>query len=602
MSVLAPTVESRTGDELHSGIDNEQKIEAGRLFAHFDKLNLPQPFEIEYLENAAKRFASLNDFLTLVPSRPLLQNFATSIWEFANGVDTLKSYPWNISIPVADLCNARCTFCTSWLDGRKVLDLDQLELFEPVLRRAMFIGLVGHGEPLAHPRFDELCERLQPMLDPLSTCYTITNGALLDKWRDLLRRINLCSYSVSLNAATAETHDEVMGLGRDAFPRIIESIADLTKPTNQPGRLNNNVYITMVVTKQNIAEIPAFIALGNSLGVTGIWLRSLLPQSNLISGLNYHLLPPSEHPEFERLRRAAVDAITASRVPVQADPAMWDKPIFSTTLEREIREKPPAIIPREQALRDRDLRRRNMYLYEQPKGTFRGQPVAGGTVSEVKWSNGRLHVVTPKSDGAYAASVNVTYPADTNSHRLTVKVDADCRSGALGLALLDVEKNSWLTRVHLPAGARRTVSLETLSVGQPVKLVILNGGSDLTAASGSIGEVRIQVEGIGQSLPIDWTTLVVHNSADTLDDGTNPLGRVPRFACKAVYYNLYINELFYRMNPCCYLQRVPGYEEIRFDGSIDFMEAWNSPGMVALREHLRDGPLFGACVRCPEKW
>ena len=477
-------------------------------------------------------------------------------------------------------------------------------MFEPVLKRAMFVGLVGHGEPLAHPRFGELCERLQTMLGPLSSCYTITNGALLDKWHDRLDHINLRSFSVSLNAATAETHDEIMGLGPDAFPRIVDSIARLKKASDRPGAIKNNVYITMVVTKQNVAEIPAFIELGNNLGVTEIWLRSLLPQAELVSGLNYHLLPPYDHPKFERLRQAGVDAIAASRVPVQADPGMWSKPIFSAALERQIRENPPAQVSRQQALRDRDLRRRNVHLYDQERGGFRGQRIAEGAFSQVKWANGRLHVVTPKSEGAYAASVNITYPADTGSHRLTVKVEAECQSGLLALGLLDVEKNTWLQREQLLAGLKQTVSLETQASGQPIQLVIFNGAGDLVSTIGSVGDVRIEAEGIGQSLPIDWGQLTVHNSysLDTLDDGTNPLGRVPRFACKAVYYNLYINEMFYRMNPCCYLQRVPGYEEVRFDGSIDFMEAWNSPGMVALRRHLRDGPLFGACMRCPEKW
>lgn len=434
--------------------------------------HLPQQFQIEILEKVAKQSESLNEFLTLVPPRPILQNLATSIWEFAKGAATLTSYPWNVSVPVADLCNARCTFCTSWLEGRKVLDLEQLQIFEPILKRAIFIGLVGHGEPLAHPRFEELCARLQALLDPFAVCYTITNGVFLEKLRDAIDRINLCSFSVSLNAATAETHDEIMGLGQEAFPRILDSIAHLVaipdsrRPPERPAP-RNNVYITMVVTKQNIGEIPAFIALGNSLGVTGIWLRSLLPQTNLISGLNYHLLPPYDHPDFEKLRRSAVDAIKGSQVPVQADPVMWSKPIFTATLDRHIKEQPPAIVSRQQALSDRDLRGRNIHLYEQPKGIFRGQ---------------------------------------------------------------------------------------------------------------------------------------LSNSSRVIDDDANPLGRVPRFACKAVYYNLYINELFYRMNPCCYLQHVPGYEEVRFDGTLDFMDAWNSPAMVALRQHLRDGPLYGACMRCPEKW
>ena len=89
---------------------------------------------------------------------------------------------------------------------------------------------------------------------------------------------------------------------------------------------------------------------------------------------------------------------------------------------------------------------------------------------------------------------------------------------------------------------------------------------------------------------------------DPLEDGSNPMNRHPRFACKAVYYNLYINELFFRLNPCCFMQQVPGFEEVRFNGGYDFFEAWNSPGMVELRGRLAHGPLFGACKRCPGKW
>src|SRR5262249_36740871 len=92
------------------------------------------------------------------------------------------------------------------------------------------------------------------------------------------------------------------------------------------------------------------------------------------------------------------------------------------------------------------------------------------------------------------------------------------------------------------------------------------------------------------------------DAPDDLDDGTNPLGRTPRFACKAVYYKLFVTELFYRMHPCCYMVNVPVQEEVRLRAGRDFMDAWNSPAMVTLRRRLQQGPLYGACRRCPEKW
>lgn len=399
-------------------------------------------------------------------NNPSLQNFALSVWEKVHGQTQLESFPWNITIPVADLCNARCNFCTSWLEGRKVIELEQLDLFEEVLRRALFIGLVGHGEPLAHPRFDAICDRLESFLGRPSSCYTITNGALLQKWRDRLPKINLHSYSISLNAATAETHHAIMGLGEDAFPRIVESIGELTA-TKSRGVLNNNVYITMVVTKDNIAEVPKFIELGNKLRVTQIVIRSLLPQAHLIPGLNYHLLPPYEHPDFDKLRRNAFAARYHSSVPVEIDPGSWSNPIFTPEVASYIAASPPDIVERSQALRDRESRTRNDHLYATPARSFLGQ-------------------------------------ADTSAR-------------------------------------------DEYAFG-------------------------------------------------------NPYERTPPYSCKAPYYNLFINEMFFRMVPCCFIQNVPGHQEIRFDGSFEFMEAWNSPAMMNLRSTLQDGPLYGACKRCPERW
>jgi hypothetical protein len=52
------------------------------------------------------------------------------------------------------------------------------------------------------------------------------------------------------------------------------------------------VTITMVVTRQNLHEIPAFIELGNAIGSNLDSPPQLLPQPDVVQGLNYHDLPP----------------------------------------------------------------------------------------------------------------------------------------------------------------------------------------------------------------------------------------------------------------------------------------------------------------------
>jgi pyruvate-formate lyase-activating enzyme len=445
------------------------QIELREFFDHvsYHNFRLDQA-GLDELENKI-RALSLEQVTAFFPFDPWGTNFLTNLWEYTHGVAELNSYPWNISLPVADVCNARCTFCTSWLEGREILDLKQLDRFTSVLRNAVYVGLVGHGEPMAHPEFDILCTKLAGVLDRRAQCYTITNGFFLEKWRDHLETINLHSYSISLNAATPETHDAVMGLGLEAFRKIVSSLEHLVDLSRRKG-LGLQIFITLVVTQQNIHEIPAFIELGNRLGVTGVWLRTLLPQAGLLSGLNYHVLPPYLHPEFPLLLEQAREAIAASRVPVQADPDVWKNRLFSPQTEELIEIHPPPTVSREEGLRLKEVRDTAARLYDMP--VTKGLPLAPGSQGTI----------------------------------------------------------------------------------------------------------------------------------DPLEDGLNPMNRYPRFACKAVYYNLYINEFFFRLNPCCYIQQIPGFEEIRFDGSYDFLNAWNSPAMIELRRRLNHGPLFGACKRCPEKW
>jgi Radical SAM superfamily len=560
------------------------------------------PEQLARLEQGVAKL-DRTDIEGLFPHDPWVQNLLLNVWEWAVGAAELTSYPWNVSLPVADVCNARCVFCTSWLEGKEVLKLEQVDRFAEVIRHAIYLGLVGHGEPMSHPRFPELCDKLAALLDPRASSYTITNGYFLEKWFEHLKRINVCSYSISLNAATAKMHDEIMGLGPHAFDQIIESIGHLVRVRDRRGK-PLNVYITLVVTRQNIHQVPAFVGLGNRLGVTGIWLRSLLPQPGLVPGLNYHLLPPTEHPDFQRLRDEAVAAIRSSQVPVQADPATWETEVFDPGTRARISKDPPRVVSRLEAGRDRDIRRRNDYLYAPARRTLRGMPQPADTFTRVEWQAGALAVTTSSKQWDWAVSIPVVLPENSDGPG-RVDVDVAVSRGTVTVGLAHPGTGDWIDRCFDVEG-ERTVRLQFPGGLRAFDVALDNaaeGGVSSIARVESVG-VRLGAEGqeplAGEV--IIWAGLRVWNAADPLDDGLNPLDRHPRFACRAVYYNLYINEMYYRMNPCCYMQAVPGFDEVHFDGSVGFREAWNAPAMVALRTRLRDGPLFGACKRCPEKW
>jgi pyruvate-formate lyase-activating enzyme len=395
---------------------------------------------------------------------PFYRNLFLNLWEYEHGETVLESYPCDVSLPIADICNARCTFCTSWLEGKRMLRLAELDAFEDVIRHAAVIGLAGHGEPLVHPELSAILDRLAAWLDPRAQCYVITNGVHLARYRDRLLAARVKSFGISLNAATAATHDTVMGLGAGAFGEVLESIRALVA-LRDAGHRSVAVTISMVLTADNIAEAAAFVRLGASLGVDKIQLKTLAGAGGIVPGLNYHLLPPYRHPDYPRHKAEAVAAIAASPVLVTADPASWDTKVFPEEVERRFAADPPRVVSRREALAD---------------------PVV---------------------------------------------------------------------RAHYEAQDK---------LGER-----------------SRGEL---IEAVDDR------------------DGTNPYGRAPRFACRAPYHHLYINDFSYNMSPCCYMGRVPGHKPIICDGSGDFFTAWNSPAMVSLRARLRDGPLYDMCTKCPGAW
>ncbi|WP_161957948.1 radical SAM protein [Azospirillum palustre] len=274
-------------------------------------------------------------------------NYLLNRWEYAHRKISLQTYPWQIYLPISDSCNARCEFCTSWLGRSKYMTAANVQDFSQVLANAKCIDLCGYGEPLSNPEFEDIVHQLDGCVDPRCQFTLFTNGALLHRWVDRLLGLGVNIFNISINAATAATHDAVMGLGPKTFDRILDSIRYLVSKQKSLGIL---VFVSFVPTSTNMHEAADFIRLFDEIGVSGIFMRVLQHMDTLPPGLNYHTLSPVLRPDFEEEKQRAVEAIAQCRCDVYASPENWSLPILPPSVVEEAAAHPPALLSRSMAL------------------------------------------------------------------------------------------------------------------------------------------------------------------------------------------------------------------------------------------------------------
>ena len=171
-------------------------------------------------------------------------------------------------------CNLRCRHC--WLapkyqsseSSKGSLDFS---LFREILEQARPLGLTSvkftGGEPLLHPRFDELLELIQAAdLGLLME----TNGVLVTPAlaRNLARG-KTPAISVSLDGVDAATHEWVRGVP-GSFQRALEGMRHLVRAGLHPQ-------IIFTVMRANKEQMPAVVRLAEELGAGSIKFNILQP-------------------------------------------------------------------------------------------------------------------------------------------------------------------------------------------------------------------------------------------------------------------------------------------------------------------------------------
>lgn len=172
--------------------------------------------------------------------------------------DRLAALPLAI-VYLTDRCNSRCVTCDYWKYGQTNLPMERAQALAPQLKALGTQAiLLSGGEPLLHPQWAEVAERLRAGSG--ARLWLLTAGLSLHK--HAARVVELCDrITISLDGATPETYRAIRGV--DAFEAVS---AGLLAVVGQGAQ----VTLRCTVQRANFRELPALVRLAHQLGVAQI--------------------------------------------------------------------------------------------------------------------------------------------------------------------------------------------------------------------------------------------------------------------------------------------------------------------------------------------
>jgi MoaA/NifB/PqqE/SkfB family radical SAM enzyme len=194
------------------------------------------------------------------------------------GKTELTSYPINLGIDLFAKCNMKppCVYCLwdwtkEWEEGHIETVVDERTFVEygPFFQSARLLINCSIGEPLLHPRFEQIleyCTKHNKIME------ISTNGQAFTE-RTIRALVGKPVYLyISLDAATKETYAKIRN---DRWESIIPKLALLSEEREKKGHLPkiHMVFIPMRVNKDDLEE---YFKLCQKIGADTLILRPLL--------------------------------------------------------------------------------------------------------------------------------------------------------------------------------------------------------------------------------------------------------------------------------------------------------------------------------------
>lgn len=217
--------------------------------------------------------------------------------------------PTLCTLYMTDKCNYKCAFCNRQYDNiSSSKDMNE-DIVNIVLEKFPTVNgfcLCGFGETFLNKDIFKIISLLKSKNKYVGV---ISNGSLIKSKIEAIKNNPPDYISISLNAHTQEEHETITKT--KTWNDVLEGIAVLLK-------INIPIYISYVVTTENINKVPDFLKFVKTLGIKVVHLHNVLPHSDDETFWKLVLQKEHEHVlnEYQKLPEADI---------VQKWPTLIDK-------------------------------------------------------------------------------------------------------------------------------------------------------------------------------------------------------------------------------------------------------------------------------------
>ncbi|HSO37006.1 MAG TPA: alpha-amylase family glycosyl hydrolase [Labilithrix sp.] len=202
--------------------------------------------------------------------------------ELTDGRTVLEGRPARFFFSVTERCNLRCGHCITHAPeltesgAARTMTPAVLDALRDDLGLADYFAFVHGGESLTTPALFDVLQAIREVrgAEPY-VAHLLTNGMLLSlRNAERLVRAGVSSIAVSLDGATAGTNDAIRSGG--SLARVRANLEDVVAWRRGEG-VDLRLGLSLVVLRQNVHELSAFVELAADLGVDWVKLEEGVP-------------------------------------------------------------------------------------------------------------------------------------------------------------------------------------------------------------------------------------------------------------------------------------------------------------------------------------